>query len=72
MLCIFALLRTGAESRGSAYTTSLHTQNKKVKDGWVETIEKHHTRFFIGSNNVAQFFPIRDTSVNLLASNITK
>ena len=32
----------------------------------------HHTRFFIGSDNVAQFFPIRDTSINLLASNITK
>ena len=29
-------------------------------------------RFFIGSDNVAQFFPITDTSTNLLAANITK
>ena len=39
---------------------------------WVECIQKHNTSFYIGSDNVAQFFPIRDTSVNLLASNITK
>ena len=44
----------------------------KVKDGWVECIQKHHTKFFIGSDNVAQYFPIRDTSINLLAANITK
>lgn len=43
-----------------------------VKQGWVDCIQKHHTKFYIGSDNVAQFFPIRDTSVNLLASNITK
>ena len=43
-----------------------------VKDGWVETVQKHHERFFIGSDNVAQFFPIKDTSTNLLAMNITK
>jgi hypothetical protein len=43
-----------------------------VKPGWVECIQKHHTKFFIGSDNVAQFFPINDTSINLLASNITK
>jgi len=43
-----------------------------VKDGWVECIEKHNTKVFIGSDNVAQFFPIKDTSVNLLAVNITK
>jgi len=44
----------------------------KVKDGWVECIQKHHTKFFIGSDNVAQYFPIMDTSINLLAGNITK
>ena len=44
----------------------------KIKDGWVECIQKHHTKFFIGSDNVAQYFPIKDTSINLLASNITK
>jgi len=43
-----------------------------VKPGWVECIQKHHTKFFIGSDNVAQYFPIKDTSINLLASNITK
>jgi len=43
-----------------------------VKDGWVECIQKHHTKFFIGSDNVAQYFPIKDMSTNLLASNITK
>ena len=43
-----------------------------IKPQWVECIQKHNTRFYIGSDNVAQFFPIRDTSVNLLASNITK
>jgi len=43
-----------------------------VKPGWVDCIQKHHTKFFIGSDNVAQFFPIKDTSINLLASNITK
>ena len=47
-------------------------ESGKVKKGWVDCIQKHHTRFFIGSDNVAQFFPIRDTSINLLASNITK
>ena len=44
----------------------------KIKDGWVECIQKHHTKFYIGSDNVAQYFPIRDTSINLLAGNITK
>ena len=44
----------------------------KVKKEWVDVIQKHHTRFYIGSDNVAQFFPIKDTSTNLLASNITK
>ena len=43
-----------------------------IKQGWVDTIQKHHTKFFIGSDNVAQYFPIKDTSINLLASNITK
>jgi len=43
-----------------------------IKQGWVDCIQKHHTKFFIGSDNVAQFFPIKDTTVNLLASNITK
>ena len=43
-----------------------------VKQGWVDCIQKHHTKFFIGSDNVAQYFPIRDTSINLLAANITK
>lgn len=43
-----------------------------VKKEWVDTICKHHTKFFIGSDNVAQFFPINDTSTNLLAMNITK
>jgi hypothetical protein len=43
-----------------------------VKPQWVACIQKHHTKFFIGSDNVAQFFPITDTSTNLLASNITK
>jgi len=43
-----------------------------VKPGWVDCIQKHHTKFFIGSDNVAQYFPIRDTSINLLAANITK
>jgi hypothetical protein len=43
-----------------------------VKQGWVDCIQKHHTKFFIGSDNVAQFFPVKDTSINLLASNITK
>ena len=44
----------------------------KVKPGWIECIQKHNTRFYIGSDNVAQYFPIKDTSINLLASNITK
>jgi len=44
----------------------------KIKQGWVDCIEKHNTKVFIGSDNVAQFFPINDTSTNLLASNITK
>jgi len=44
----------------------------QVKEEWVNMIQKHNTRFYIGSDNVAQFFPVRDTSVNLLASNITK
>ena len=39
----------------------------EVKEGWVKCIQKHHTKFFIGSDNVAQFFPINDTSINLLA-----
>jgi len=43
-----------------------------VKQSWVDCIQKHHTRFYIGSDNVAQFFPIKDTSTNLLAANITK
>jgi len=43
-----------------------------IKQGWVDCIQKHHTKFFIGSDNVAQYFPIRDTSINLLAGNITK
>ena len=43
-----------------------------VKPAWVEVVQKHNTRIFIGSDNVAQFFPIKDTSVNLLAVNITK
>jgi len=43
-----------------------------IKPGWVECIQKHHTKFFIGSDNVAQYFPIKDTSINLLAGNITK
>jgi len=43
-----------------------------VKEDWVNCIEKHHTRFFIGSDNVAQFFPINDRTSNLLAANITK
>ena len=47
-------------------------ENNRVKEGWVDCIDKHYTKFFIGSDNVAQFFPIRDTSINLLASNITK
>ena len=47
-------------------------ENGEVKQGWVECIQKHHTKFFIGSDNVAQYFPIKDTSINLLASNITK
>ena len=36
------------------------------------TVQKHHTKIYIGSDNVAQFFPITDTTTNLLASNITK
>ena len=43
-----------------------------IKQGWVDCIQKHNTKFFIGSDNVAQYFPINDTSTNLLASNITK
>jgi len=43
-----------------------------VKPQWVECFKKHHTQIYIGSDNVAQYFPIRDTSINLLASNITK
>ena len=43
-----------------------------VKQGWIDCIQKHNTRFYIGSDNVAQYFPIKDTSINLLASNITK
>ena len=43
-----------------------------IKQGWIDTIEKHSTKFFIGSDNVAQFFPVYDTSINLLAMNITK
>ena len=27
--------------------------------GWVDTIAKHHTKIFIGSDNVAQYFPVR-------------
>ena len=30
-----------------------------VKEGWVDCIQKHHTKFFIGSDNVAQFFPVK-------------
>jgi len=47
-------------------------ENGQIKQGWIDCIEKHNTKVFIGSDNVAQFFPINDTSVNLLASNITK
>jgi len=43
-----------------------------IKQGWIDCIEKHNTKFFIGSDNVAQYFPINDVSTNLLASNITK
>ena len=43
-----------------------------VKDGWVKCVQKHHTKIFIGSDNVAQYFPIKDTSINLLSGNITK
>jgi len=43
-----------------------------IKPGWVDCIQKHHTKFFIGSDNVAQYFPIKDTTINLLAGNITK
>ena len=43
-----------------------------IKPEWVKCVQKHHTKFFIGSDNVAQYFPIKDTSINLLASNITK
>jgi len=43
-----------------------------VKQGWIDTCNKHDTKIFIGSDNVAQYFPIKDTSINLLASNITK
>jgi len=44
----------------------------KVKPQWIECVQKHHTKFFIGSDNVAQYFPVKDTSTNLLAVNITK
>jgi len=44
----------------------------EVKQQWVDCVQKHHTRFYIGSDNVAQFFPIKDTTNNLLAANITK
>ena len=47
-----------------------------VKQGWVDTIQKHHTKFFIGSDNVAQFFPVEPDKMgerpNMLAMNITK
>ena len=43
-----------------------------IKPPWVECFQKHHTQIYIGSDNVAQYFPIKDTSINLLASNITK
>ena len=43
-----------------------------VKPPWVKCIEKHNERFYIGSDNVAQYFPISDLSTNLLAMNITK
>ena len=48
-----------------------------VKPGWVECCQKNHTKIYIGSDNVAQYFPILETEttstgVNLLASNITK
>ena len=29
-------------------------ENGKVKQGWIDCIQKHHTRFYIGSDNVAQ------------------
>jgi len=44
----------------------------KIKPQWIECIQKHHTKFYIGSDNVAQYFPVKDTSTNLLAMNITK
>jgi len=47
-------------------------ENGVIKQGWVDCIQKHNTKFFIGSDNVAQYFPIKDTSINLLAGNITK
>ena len=46
--------------------------NGAVKPAWVECIQKHHDKFYIGSDNVAQFFPVNDGSTNLLAMNITK
>jgi len=46
--------------------------NGMIKQGWIDCIQKHNTKFYIGSDNVAQYFPVNDTSTNLLASNITK
>jgi len=43
-----------------------------IKPEWIACIEKHNTKFYIGSDNVAQYFPINDLSTNLLAMNITK
>jgi len=43
-----------------------------IKQGWVDTIQKHFTKFYVGSDNVAQFFPLTDSTTNLLAGNITK
>ena len=46
--------------------------NGTIKPQWIECIQKHNTKFYIGSDNVAQYFPINDLSTNLLAMNITK